>query len=90
MPRIKPAPFVRVLAGQRAAARTRPVPAQFTKQATESQADVTASTWAGFKARRAVLPLAEEDKDKDGPREDETVLASKRKVEWKRRQGVCA
>lgn len=96
MPRIRPAPFVRVLAGQRAAARTRSVPAQFSKQATESdemliesKEGVTANTWAEFRTRRAAMPRPEEDKeDKEGPTEDEAVLVSKRKAEWKRRQGV--
>jgi len=92
MPRIKPPPFVRVLAGHRAAARTRSVPLQST-EAVESdevridcKGDVMASTWEKFRARRAAMPPAEEDKD--GPSEDEAVLASKRKAEWKRQQGV--
>jgi hypothetical protein len=94
MPRIKPAPFVRVLAGQRAAARTRSVPAQFTIQTTEgdklwvdSKVGVAANTWAEFRARRAAVPRSEEDKE--GCSEDEAVLAPKRKAEWKRQQEVC-
>lgn len=96
MPRIKPPPFVRVLAGQRAAARTRSVPAQISKHAAEgdemlieSKGDVMANTWATFRTRRAGMPRPEEDKeDKEGPNEDEAVRDSKRKAEWKRRQGV--
>lgn len=96
MPRIKLAPFIRVLAGQRAAARTRSVPAQISKRVTESdemvmesEKDVMSSTWAEFRTRRAAMPRPEEDKeDKERPNEDEAVLASKRKAEWKRRQGV--
>ncbi len=96
MPRIKPAPFVRVLARQRAAARTRSVYAQISKQATqsdeiliESKEDVISSTWAEFRRRKAAMPRPEEDKEeRQGPNEDEGVLASKRKAEWKRRQGV--
>lgn len=94
MPRIRPPPFVRVLAGQRAAARTRSVPKQLTNQTAESdqvrkdcKGDVASSTWAEFRARRAAMPPPEEEKN--GPSEDETVLVSKRKAEWKRRQGVC-
>jgi hypothetical protein len=94
MPRIKPPPFVRVLAGQRAAARTRSVPTQFTNQTVESnemridcKGDMAASTWTEFRVRRAAMPPAEDHKDSTG--EDEAVFASKRKAEWKRRQGVC-
>jgi hypothetical protein len=96
MPRIKPAPFVRVLAGQRAAARTRSVPAQFIKQATEnndlridSKEDVTKNTWTEFRTRRAAVPPAKADKEGPNPSDGEADLTSKRKAEWKRRQGVC-
>ena len=94
MPRIRPPPFVRVLAGQRAAARTRSVPTQLTNQTAESdkarivcEGDAAASTWALFRAGRAAVPPPEEDKN--GPSADEIVFVSKRKAEWKRRQGVC-
>jgi len=53
----------------------------------DCKGDITTSTWTEFRARRAAIPPAEDDKD--SPSEDEAVLASKRKAEWKRRQGVC-
>lgn len=53
----------------------------------ENKENVTARIWGEFRARRVAMPVT--GGDKEDPSEDQAALASKRKAEWKRRQGVC-